>query len=147
MATALRMDSATSSSVRPSDSISMRAFPLKAYCPASTARLIRIRTSLIGAARRPVVEANDLGAIHLIEVADDGIADHFVQLFQTIRNSEDRLAESLCRIAPFWRFVYEEDDFVHCLPTNQIAPFQTSTVISVRRASICMSLSASNIIR
>jgi hypothetical protein len=28
-------------------------------------------------------------------VADDGVADHFVQIFQNIRHGEDRLAESL----------------------------------------------------
>jgi hypothetical protein len=46
-------------------------------------------------------EANDLGAILVFEVAEDGVADHFVQLFQIIRNSEDLLAKSLGRVATF----------------------------------------------
>ena len=47
IATAVRIDSATSSSVSPSHSISIRAFSLKAYRPARTARLMRTRMSLI----------------------------------------------------------------------------------------------------
>lgn len=46
-ATALRIDSATSSSVRPSACISNRAFSLNAYRPAKTARLILTSASTL----------------------------------------------------------------------------------------------------
>jgi hypothetical protein len=55
-------------------------------------------------------------------MADNCVTHHPVQLAGRIGSSENRLAESLCRLAALGRLVHEKDGFAHHVPLTRIAP-------------------------
>src|SRR5579883_3181746 len=59
------------------------------------------------------VEADDLRARCLFEMAHHGVPDHLVQFLDRVGHRKDRLAQGLRGVTAFRRLIHDEDDLVH----------------------------------